>query len=42
MSAEPDLPGDLIALAREDLASAEALHAAERISGTAWGRSGSP
>ena len=32
MSAEPDLPGDLIALAREDLASAEALHAAERIS----------
>lgn len=32
MSVEPDLPGDLLALAREDLASAEALHAAERIS----------
>ena len=36
MSAEPDLPGDLIALAREDLASAEALHAAERISDPGW------
>jgi HEPN domain-containing protein len=32
MSSEPDLPGDLLALAREDLASAEALHRAERIS----------
>jgi HEPN domain-containing protein len=32
MSGEPDLPGDLLALAREDLASAEALHAAERVS----------
>jgi HEPN domain-containing protein len=32
MSSEPDLPGGLLALAREDLASAEALHGAERIS----------
>jgi HEPN domain-containing protein len=32
MSIEPDLPGDLLALAREDLASAEALHAAEQVS----------
>lgn len=32
MSSEPDLPGDLLALAREDLASAEALHRAERVS----------
>jgi HEPN domain-containing protein len=32
MSAEPDLPGDLLVLAREDLASAEALYAAERVS----------
>lgn len=32
MSSEPDLQGDLLALAREDLASAEALHRAERIS----------
>lgn len=32
MSAEPDLPGDLLVLAREDLASAEALRNAERVS----------
>lgn len=32
MSATPDLPGDLLALAREDLASAEALDRAERVS----------
>lgn len=32
MSGEPDLPGDLLALAREDLVSAEALHRAERVS----------
>lgn len=32
MSSEPDLPGDLLALAREDLASAEALDRAERVS----------
>ncbi|HEX5525634.1 MAG TPA: HEPN domain-containing protein [Solirubrobacterales bacterium] len=32
MSAAPDLPGDLLALAREDLASAEALDKAERVS----------
>lgn len=32
MSNEPDLPGDLLALAREDLASAEVLHGAERVS----------
>ncbi len=32
MSSGPDLPGDLLALAREDLASAEALHRAERVS----------
>jgi HEPN domain-containing protein len=32
MSSEPDLPGDLLALAREDLASAEALYRAERVS----------
>jgi HEPN domain-containing protein len=32
MSSEPDLPGDLLALAREDLVSAEALHSAERVS----------
>ncbi len=32
MSIEPDLPGDLLALAREDLAAAEALHSAERVS----------
>lgn len=32
MSERPDLPGDLSALAREDLASAEALDKDERIS----------
>jgi HEPN domain-containing protein len=32
MSSRPDLPGDLIALAREDLAAAEALDRAERVS----------
>lgn len=32
MSTAPDLPGDLLALAREDLASAEALDKAERVS----------
>jgi HEPN domain-containing protein len=32
MSAAPDLPGDLVSLAREDLAAAEALDRAERVS----------
>jgi len=32
MSAAPDLPGDLLSLAREDLAAAEALDRAERVS----------
>ncbi len=32
MSEKPDLPGDLLALAREDLASAEALDKAARVS----------
>jgi HEPN domain-containing protein len=32
MSDRPDLPGDLLALAREDLISAEALDKAERVS----------
>lgn len=32
MSAAPDLPGDLLALAREDLAAAEALDSAELVS----------
>lgn len=32
MTEQPDLPGDLLALAREDLASAEALDKAERVS----------
>lgn len=32
MMAAPDLPGDLLALAREDLASAEALDREERVS----------
>ncbi len=32
MSAAPDLPGDLLALAREDLAAAEALDRAELVS----------
>jgi len=32
MNSAPDLPGDLLALAREDLASAEALDREERVS----------
>lgn len=32
MNAAPDLPGDLLSLAREDLAAAEALDRAERVS----------
>jgi hypothetical protein len=32
VSSAPDLPGDLLALAREDLAAAEALDRAERVS----------
>jgi HEPN domain-containing protein len=32
MNAAPDLPGDLLALAHEDLAAAEALDRAERVS----------
>ncbi|HST68178.1 MAG TPA: HEPN domain-containing protein [Solirubrobacterales bacterium] len=32
MSSAPDLPGDLLALAREDLVAAEALDRAERVS----------
>lgn len=32
MSSAPDLPGDLLALAREDLAAAETLDGAERVS----------
>lgn len=32
MSTAPDLPGDLLSLAREDLAAAEALDGAERVS----------
>jgi HEPN domain-containing protein len=32
MSGKPDLPGDLLALAREDLVSAEALDKEERVS----------
>jgi HEPN domain-containing protein len=32
MSSTPDLPGDLLALAREDLAAAEALDRAEQVS----------
>jgi HEPN domain-containing protein len=32
MNAAPDLPGDLLALAREDPAAAEALDRAERVS----------
>jgi len=32
MSSTPDLPGDLLALAQEDLAAAEALDRAERVS----------
>jgi HEPN domain-containing protein len=32
MSTSPDLPGDLLALARDDLAAAEALDQAERVS----------
>jgi HEPN domain-containing protein len=37
MSAVPNLPGDLLALAREDLAAAEALDKAERVSGAPVG-----
>jgi HEPN domain-containing protein len=37
MSAAPDLPGDLLALAREDLAAAEALDRAERVSDASVG-----
>jgi len=32
VSGKPDLPGDLLALAREDLVSAEALDKEERVS----------
>lgn len=32
MSPAPDLPGDLLSLAKEDLAAAEALDRAERVS----------
>lgn len=32
MTEQPDLPGDLLSLAGEDLASAEALDKAERVS----------
>ena len=32
MSGKPDLPGELVALAREDLVSAEALDREERVS----------
>lgn len=37
MSTAPDLPGDLLALAREDLAAAEALDRAERVSDASVG-----
>jgi HEPN domain-containing protein len=37
MSSAPDLPGDLLALAREDLAAAEALDGAERVSDASVG-----
>ncbi len=37
MSETPDLPGDLLTLAREDLVSAEALHKDERVSGSPVG-----
>jgi HEPN domain-containing protein len=37
MSAEPDLPGDLLSLAREDLAAAEALDKDQRVSGAPVG-----
>jgi hypothetical protein len=40
MTMQPDLPGDLLALAREDLASAEALDKAERVSGSPVGGDG--
>lgn len=36
MSKSPDLPGDLLALAREDLVSAEALDRDERIRFRQW------
>ena len=37
MSAAPDLAGDLLSLAREDFAAAEALDRAERVSDAAVG-----
>jgi HEPN domain-containing protein len=37
MSFAPDLPGDLLVLAREDLAAAEALDRAERVSDASVG-----
>lgn len=37
MSTAPDLPGDLLALAKEDLAAAEALDGAERVSDASVG-----
>ena len=37
MTAVPDLPGDLLSLAREDLAAAEALDRAERVSDASVG-----
>ncbi len=37
MSATPDLPGDLLSLAHEDLAAAEALDRVERVSDASVG-----
>lgn len=37
MSESPDLPGDQLALAREDLAAAEALDKDERVSNSPVG-----
>jgi HEPN domain-containing protein len=37
MSAPPDLPGDLLSLAQEDLAAAKALDRAERVSDASVG-----
>jgi HEPN domain-containing protein len=37
MSTTPDLPGDLLGLAKEDLAAAEALDRAERVSDSSVG-----
>lgn len=37
MSAKPDLPGDLLTLARQDLAAAEALDRDERVSDSSVG-----